>query len=264
MIINGKEIAQKILEEVRAQTPPGVIVRAVTVAPTLATRSYLKIKERAAVEAGMTLEVVSLPDNASIDEVCTAVQAPGADAVIVQLPLPEDLDESYILASIPMSKDADVLSPLAREEGVLLPPVAGAVREILAFANVDSRGKRAVVIGKGVLVGGPVSAYLAKSGALVETYDKDDFAPSVLKNADIIVSGAGVPSLITPEMITEGVVLIDAGTSEQGGEVVGDADPRCASVASVYTPVPGGVGPVSVACLFKNVLELQKGNIRVH
>jgi methylenetetrahydrofolate dehydrogenase (NADP+)/methenyltetrahydrofolate cyclohydrolase len=86
------------------------------------------------------------------------------------------------------------------------------------------------------------------------TKESSDF--SILKSADIVVSGAGVPHLIKPEMLRQGVVLIDAGTSESDGALAGDADPACAEVASVFTPVPGGVGPIAVACLFRNVLRL--------
>lgn len=264
MIIDGRAISRELLARIREENTGGVTVRAITVAPTPATRSYLRIKERAAQEAGMQLDVVQLPDSATTEEVVGAVEAPGAGAVIVQLPLPPHIHEARVLAAIPVEKDADVLSPAARSRA-LVPPVAAAVEEILARATISPKGKRVVVIGKGKLVGEPVAVRLAQQGAHVSSYDERDFTPSVLSDADIVVSGTGVPHLVKPEMLTEGVALIDAGTSEQkpagneGGTVlVGDIDPACAALASVYTPVPGGVGPITVACLFRNVAELAR------
>jgi methylenetetrahydrofolate dehydrogenase (NADP+)/methenyltetrahydrofolate cyclohydrolase len=144
------------------------------------------------------------------------------------------------------------------EEGdtdALLPPVVDAVREILTRSSVNPKGKRAVVVGKGWLVGEPVAAWLRNQGALVTTLGKTD-SLEALKDAEIIVSGAGAPGIIKPEHLSRGAVLIDAGTSESDGSIVGDADPACAQIASVFTAVPGGVGPVAVACLFRNAQKL--------
>lgn len=260
MIIDGRAFANEILAEVKGSISHTAHVRAITVAPTAATLSFLRAKKSAAEKAGMTLEIIQLADDALVDAVVEAVQAPGADAVIVQLPLPEDLDEDYILARIPLSKDADVLSPLAQEESTMIPPVAGAVREILLRAHVEIKGAKCVVVGQGRLVGAPVATWLKKEGAEVLTINDETFdipeSKATLLAADIVVSGAGVPHLIKPDMVKEGVVLIDAGTSEQGGAVVGDIDPSCAARASVFTPVPGGVGPITVACLFRNIAHL--------
>lgn len=272
MVIDGRAIAKEILARVRegveglGRTP---VVRAVAVRPTPATESYLRIKAAKAEEAGMELEVVRLPEEASEEAVKAAVLKGGADAVIVQLPLPEGLYETAILDAIALSLDADVLSRAARErfasgeEGSLAPPVALAVAEILERAGIDPEGKRAVVIGAGKLVGMPVAEWLRRSGAQTTVLVEEDFSggADALKHADIIVSGAGSPRLITPELLSEGVALIDAGTSESGGVIVGDIDPACASIASVYTPVPGGVGPVAVACLYRNVLTLIRGPV---
>ena len=142
-----------------------------------------------------------------------------------------------------------------RGEGIV-PPVAAAVARILVYEGMEIRGKKAAVVGQGKLVGKPVAALLSILGADVTTITKESGDLSVLKDADIVVTGAGVPGLIRPEHLKEDVALIDAGTSESDGAIVGDADPACVEVASVFTPVPGGVGPVAVACLFRNVAEL--------
>ena len=118
-------------------------------------------------------------------------------------------------------------------------------------------GKKVVVIGKGKLVGKPAAEWARKEGAFVEVVDRSIKNPEMIfKKADVLISGAGVPSLITPEKIKDGVLLFDAATSEMSGKLVGDIDPVCAKKAALYTPVPGGIGPLTVALLFKNLLEL--------
>lgn len=259
MIIDGRAMAQDMLAEVRNTVDAlgaSLIMRAVTVSPTPATQSYLRAKARAAETAGIQFEVIEFADDAMTEDVIEAVQRPGANAVIVQLPLPSGIDTDAVLAAIPANADADALTPAVRASGVPVPPVAAAVEEILLQSGVSTVGKSVVVIGKGWLVGEPVATRLAALGAHVQSYDIDTYTPDVLENADIIVSGAGVPHLVKPEMVKEGVVLIDAGTSEANGMLAGDIDPACAPKARVYTPVPGGVGPIAVACLMRNAAQM--------
>lgn len=268
MIIDGRQLATDILNEVRGSVSRTVIVRAIVVAPSPATESYLSIKSARAEEAGMHLEVVRLNEGATPEDITEWVASPGCDAVIVQLPLPSRFDTKSILDAIPVERDADVLSAASYEAfregraGALLPPVVCAVREILARANLSPEGKRAVVVGQGRLVGEPAAAWLRNQGASVEVITRESGDLSLLKDAEIVVSGAGAPGLIKPEHLMRGVALIDAGTSESGGAIVGDADPACVSVAGVFTPVPGGVGPLAVACLFRNVAELLASPLR--
>lgn len=271
MIVDGRTVAADILKDtkervVRLRVTP--IVRAVTCAPSPATISYLKIKAARAEDAGMRLEVVRLADDASKDALLEAVRKPGAHAVIVQLPLPPHLDTKEIVNAIPIEKDADVLSARAYEafeinaDASVLPPVVEAIREVLARTQVNVSGKEVVVVGQGKLVGLPAAHWLAFSGAHVQVITRDMNAHERLRLADIIVSGAGSPGVITPDDLKEGVVLIDAGTSESGGQVVGDADPACAEKAHVFTPVPGGMGPIAVACLFRNVVTLLERSLQ--
>ncbi len=262
MSIDGRSIAAEILMDVKKRmqrlgvTP---VVRAVTCAPSPATLSYLRIKSARASDAGMRLEVVTMSQDATEEELINAVSMPGAHAVIVQLPLPSRLDAARVVNAIPVAQDADVLSAEAYQKyqmGGVRPPVVEAVAEILTRTNTPVAGRTAVVVGQGKLVGLPVAEFLEQTGALVHILTRDSEDMSALLTADIVVSGAGSPHLITPEMVQEGVVLIDAGTSESGGALVGDMDPACTDKAGVFTPVPGGVGPVAVACLFRNVAEL--------
>lgn len=266
MIVDGRQLAKEVLESAheraaRLAAPPTVQVFVAN--ETAATKSYLSIKKRRAAEAGCTLSVEHFPETVTTEELCAAVRAASADAVLVQLPLPSALDTERVCNAIPVEKDADVLSALSRSvfsagaAGALLPPVVSAVEKILAQALVTVRGARVVVVGEGFLVGKPVAAWLRQEGALVRVAtNKTNNLAEMLRSADIVVSGAGVPNLLTPDALKDGVVLIDAGTAESSGKIVGDARPDCAEKAAVFTPVPGGVGPLAVACLFENAVLL--------
>jgi methylenetetrahydrofolate dehydrogenase (NADP+)/methenyltetrahydrofolate cyclohydrolase len=218
-------------------------------------------------------EIVRMSENTNTTELVAAVRSTDADAIIVQLPLPADVDMKEVCDAIPVEKDADVLSCTARENfekgevGALLPPVIGAVREIFEKNSLEIRDKRTVVVGEGFLVGAPVAVWLTQQGARVNIIDTPaSFAGArvTLAQADIIIAGAGSPHLIKPEMVKEGVVLIDAGTSESGGIIVGDADLACALRCSLFTPVPGGIGPLAVAFLFENAVTLAEKTAKTH
>ena len=257
MIIDGRAIAKEILARAKARADKLTrrpLVVAFTSSDTTATRSYLAIKTKKAEEAGCIFE--TRPLGANVDD---------ADAVIVQLPVPVGVNQKEVCDAIPASKDADVLSSAARARfepmdlryPYMLPPVVGAVKKILEYGKVNVEGKKAVVIGDGWLVGNPCAVWLKQQGADVGviTLESRNLAAS-LRNADIIISGAGSPHLIKPEMLKQDAVLIDAGTSESNGMLAGDASPSCAAKCSLFTPVPGGVGPLAVACLFENAVTL--------
>lgn len=255
MIIDGSALAKEILAHAKARAlklarPPLVV--ALTASDTPATRSYLKIKGMRAADAGCTLEVRAL-----------GAPSADADAIIIQLPVPTGVNQKEVCDAIPLEKDADVLSSSAREKfenkenRALLPPVVGAIREIFAYGSVNPKKKRVVVIGNGWLVGNPATTWMKQQGADVEVVtSKTENLTVTLRIADIIISGAGSPHFIKPEMLKKGVVLIDAGTSESNGTLAGDADPACASKSALFTPVPGGIGPIAVACLFDNAVTL--------
>ena len=259
MIVDGRMLAGEMLARVKARAerlshPPRVL--AVVANDTPATKSYLSIKQKRASDAGCVLEVRHIKSSLRPYDIID--MSKDEDAVIVQLPLSEGMDTKAILDSIPVEKDADVLSSAARAEGTLLPPVVSAVKKILEFGNVELKGKKAVVVGAGFLVGEPVAAWFKQQGADVTVVSRSNFdgARATLAQADIVVSGAGSPHFIKPEMLKDGVVLIDAGTSESDGTLAGDADPACADKCSLFPPVPGGVGPLAVACLFDNAVTL--------
>jgi methylenetetrahydrofolate dehydrogenase (NADP+)/methenyltetrahydrofolate cyclohydrolase len=262
--VDGKKIAGEIVESLareRATLPVVVKLGVLMSRGDLATDSFVRIKERTA----QKLDVVVVREELNLEAgTKTALQAlerlcASTDGVIVQLPLPERTDTDAVLAALPGEKDVDGIgknaTPLVR------PPVVEAIAEVFSRAGVAAANKWAVVVGAGRLVGLPAAQFLRSLGAEVSVITNTHGTLAELEDADIVVLGAGSSGLVRPEMLKEGVVLIDAGTSEAGGRMVGDAIPECANKASVFTPVPGGVGPIAVAMIFKNLFALvRQGN----
>lgn len=262
MFVNGKEIAEDIYNELapkfKALARPaklGIVV--VGNNPVIA--SFVRIKERSAARLGVPMMRIDLPETASENDIVDALKNLSAttDAVIPQLPFPKGIDTNRVLASVRNENDVDALNPnVKEEERIVHAPVALAVIEILRRSNVEIRGSRTIVVGEGRLVGKPAAWLLKSLGANVSVFSLEQGSIEDLKDADIVVSGAGNPGFIKPEHIKEGAALIDAGTSELNKKIAGDIDPACAAKASVFTPVPGGVGPVAVAMIFRNLLTL--------
>jgi methylenetetrahydrofolate dehydrogenase (NADP+)/methenyltetrahydrofolate cyclohydrolase len=262
MILDGKAIANDIYEELAPkyerlgrQVRLGIVV--VGEDPVIA--SFVRIKERAGARLGVEFVKMELPESATTEEVLAAIKLSidTCDAVIPQLPMPKHIDFERVLAAIPPEKDVDALNHTTTiDKRIVYEPVALAVLELLERGGVDVRGKHAIVVGSGRLVGAPVARMLKERGANVETVTRRHGSLEYIKMADIIVSGTGVSGIIKPDMIKEGVALIDAGTSELGKKVVGDVDPSCAPKCAVFTPVPGGVGPVAVAMIYRNLFAL--------
>lgn len=260
MIIEGRTIAESVYARLpKKALKLGIIVGEAS--PVI--DSFVKIKQRAAERLGVELVREELAADAATTDAVAAVIALAAktDGIIVQLPLPQRINVEEVLAAIPPEKDVDGIS----SSPIVRPPVAEAVKEILEFAHVDVKGKKAIVVGSGRLVGKPCASLLTELGASVTVLTHGD-SMDALKDADIVVLGAGETGLVQPKHLKDGVVLIDAGTSDspagEGGSasrrIAGDADPACAEKAFVFTPVPGGVGPVAVAMIFKNLFELAK------
>lgn len=262
MIVNGRAIAEDILNDLKRKidasgTSPHLTV--FTYDPDFATNKYLTLKHKKAESVGITMQVVEFGRGTSTDEVCERVKSvlQTTNGVILQLPFPSHIDVDAVLSTIPNTHDVDALNP--EEFPLVHSPVVGACEEILDRHKVRVAGKKVLVIGKGRLVGIPAAAWFRLVGGEVEVIDKNvrDISSQSL-HADIILLGVGRSRLLTPEMIQEGAVIIDAGTSEEGGELRGDADPRCADKASLFTPVPGGVGPITIAMLLRNLVTLTK------
>ena len=273
MVIDGKKIALEIRETLRSAIrafPMSLELDIVVVGKNPVIENFVGIKKRIGADLGVRVNEHRFPEvittMALREAILNIAQNNESHGLIVQLPLPETIDAQSILDAVPLSKDVDMLSTksiaaFACGEAIILPPVAGAIQEILERAKVTVSGKEALVLGHGRLVGIPVSILLRHNGAHVTVIDKEisDLKIHTLE-ADIIISGVGKSGLIRPDMITPHTTLIDAGTSEAGGRIVGDAHPSCKDVAEVFTPVPGGVGPIAVVMIFKNLCILARKN----
>lgn len=236
MIVDGKKIAEEIIAGL-GRSLQGRRLGIVMGPPDAATESFIKIKSRVAERLGVETARFT-PERFEETFAC--------DGIIVQLPLP---GAEQLIETLPPEKDVDALGP----HPLVRPPVAEAMSEIFGRCGVAVAGKKAAVVGAGRLVGAPAAQLLRDLRADVSTVTSTHGSLQELADADIVVLGAGEPGLVKSEMLKPGVVLIDAGTSEAGGKLRGDADPACANVASVFTPVPGGVGPIAVAMIFKNL-----------
>lgn len=261
MTVDGKIIAAELLEQTAKDTKtlPPLTLAAITCAPDFATQRYLEMKRKKAQSVGITVDVIELPATITTDDMIAHIHAiaNNVSGVVVQLPLPEQIDTKLVLQSIPPAKDPDVFC-YGEKRDRLLPPVVGAINEISLRHNIVWKNKRVVVLGQGTLVGKPAARYARKQGARVRVYDKDTLDVSSLKTADIIVSGIGQSHMLRADMVKSGVILFDAGTSEDGGELVGDMHPEIHEVSKLYTPVPGGIGPVTIAYLLKNLVTLNQ------
>lgn len=249
-MVDGRALAAGRTDELkveRAQFGPlslGIVV----MQEDAVTASFLRIKSRTA--AALDIEVRYVP---------TLEDALRYDGVILQLPLPPEKNPELERNRIPPEKDVDILSDAAYEKFVQgaypPPPVPRAMDYIMKSCDISYRNKHVVVVGQGRLVGKPAAELFRQRGAQVTVLERgDELAP--VRDADIVVLGAGEPGLLQPDMVRDGVVILDAGTSESSGKVVGDADPRCAEKASLMTPTPGGVGPLAVVEIFANLFEL--------
>jgi len=262
MIVDGKAIAEDMYQALsarRAKYAQPLKLGILVVGANPVIESFVRIKTRSAERLSIQMVRVDLPAESATEFVVNEVKrfAPTVDALIAQLPVPKSVDTNAALAAIPLDKDVDALNPsVAEDEHPVFAPVALAVVEILQRSRVKIEGARAVVIGNGRLVGAPSAVLLKRLGAQVSMFTLQQGSIDDLKNADIVVCGAGNPGFIKPEHIKLGAAIVDAGASESKGRVVGDADPACATKASVFTPVPGGVGPVAVAMIFRNLFDL--------
>lgn len=260
MVVDGKALAEEIKKDLRSKIKDRSLhLVVVWVGEDPVSEKYVERKRKMGVDLG--IEVTAREYSADIAEADLAEEMgklaidKNVNGIIVQLPLPRHISEQNILDLIPPEKDVDALG----SEAKVLSPTVGAIKEILERNKIDLKNKKVVVVGNGRLVGRPASIWLTQEGADVEVIDIETKNPDeILRQADIIISGVGKSDLITPDKIKDGVVLIDAGTSESLGQIVGDANPACADKCSLFTPVPGGVGPLTVVMLFRNLLELNK------
>lgn len=270
--IDGKKIRDEVLENVRNEVKKLSFIPVfcdVLVGNDPASRQYVKMKANTATSVGIKFHNASFSDSITTEELIEQIkilnQIENMSGIIVQLPLPPHLDRQRILDSIDSELDVDCLGSIASEkfynnENHIGFPTAVACMAILDSLGLELKDKNITVLGQGNLVGKPVAALIKFRGLNPSIVTRStENKESTIKNADIIVSGIGHGKYITGDMIKQGAILIDAGTSESNGGIVGDVDLESVKdIASFVSPVPGGVGPVTVAILLQNVLAVAK------
>ncbi len=271
MVIDGKDIAQNIVARLKAHPRPNKFFGAVLVGDDPASANFLKQKEKIARELGVEFRLYQLPVTITTDELRAEIGRlagpQNCGGFIVQLPLPENINRHYVLNAIPKEKDVDFLSEAAlggfyTGRSRALPPSAGTVEEILKLEKRNLRDLTVVMVGAGFLIGKPVGFWLQNRVAeliVLDSQVKDLHAR--LREADIVISGAGVNGLFSAADLKDGAVVIDFGFSRNAeGKIAGDFNPHGADEKNIdYTKTPGGTGPVLVAKLFENFYLLDKG-----
>lgn len=274
-IIDGRKIKDEILEEIKKEVlslPFSPIFCDILIGDDPVSSSYVRIKSKLAESVEIKFRTVYFPSTVSTEEVINEIEnlnkVPSMCGVIIQLPIPIHLDKIRILDSINPILDVDCLGSINSEnfynnKGSIGYPTALACIKILDSLGVDLSDKKIIILGRGSLVGLPVAHLLNSRGLnVVSINTKTENQEFLIKDADVIISAIGKSKYIKGDMVKEGVILIDAGTSEDNGALSGDIDIESVmGIASYVSPTPGGVGPVTVAMLLKNVLQVAKQKI---
>lgn len=280
-IISGKEVSQKVKGEVRekalALKAKGIDVglAVVIVGDNPASRVYVNSKKKACEEVGFNSYEYALPEETTQQELLDLVEELNNDekvnGILVQLPLPKQIDENAIINAISPDKDVDAFHPfnvgkIMIGEYAFLPCTPAGIMELIDSTGVEIAGKSCVVIGRSNIVGKPMSMLLLhRSGTVTVCHSKTKNLKEICQNADILVAAVGRPNFVTGDMVKEGAVVIDVGINRmEDGKLCGDVNfAEAEKKASYITPVPGGVGPMTIAMLMKNTLTaaMIKNNI---
>ncbi len=276
-LLSGKDLSVKIRQGIKEEiendyikmgkNPPTLAV--VLVGNNPASEIYVKNKEIACSEVGMLSKTIKLPENSTLEEIKAVINglnnAPEINGILVQLPLPNKDFEAEVIESISPNKDVDALTlinkgKLASNLGKIAPCTPSGIIDLLNETKTEIAGKNAVVIGRSQLVGRPVATMLTNLDATVTIcHSKTQNLKEICKNADILIVAIGKPKFITAEYIKDGACVVDVGINRVNGKVVGDVDPEGTEKLSGFlTPVPGGVGPMTITELLKNTLILAK------
>ena len=271
-ILDGKKLSEKILRDIKKKIKSRhskLRLAVILVGENPVSKVFINQKKKACEGIGVDFKLFKFPAKIGILEfrkkIENIIKNPINSGLIIQLPLPKKFIPEEFLNLIPEEKDIDVLSEKSLGkfyQGTLkiLPPTVNGILRLFKTYKIKLRGKNIVIVGAGRLVGFPLAIQLLKEKAtlsVLNEFTKD--TPSFTKKADILISGVGKPNLVKGKMVKKGVIVIDAGTTIERGKLVGDADFKSVSKkASYITPVPGGVGPMTVACLLENLVKLNK------
>ncbi len=269
--MDGKALSAKvrgeILEKARALTAagtrPGLAV--ILVGEDPASQVYVRNKEKACAECGFYSEKYVLPAETSQQALLELVEElgrnPSIHGILCQLPLPAHISEQAVIAAIPPEKDVDAFHPanvghIMIGDFDFLPCTPAGVMELLDAYGIDPKGKRCVVIGRSNIVGKPMAMLLLhRHGTVTICHSRTQGLADICREADILVAAVGRAHFVTPDMVKPGAAVIDVGMNRVDGKLCGDVDPAAAAVAGYLTPVPGGVGPMTITMLMKNTLR---------
>lgn len=274
--IDGKAIAAAVREELKAQVAamtaagntPGLAV--ILVGNDPASRVYVSNKEKACADVGIRSEEFTLPEDTTQEQLLALVEELNGRAdihgILCQLPLPAHLDDKAVIAAIAPEKDVDAfhaanVGHIMIGDYTFLPCTPAGVMELLHRSGIEVAGKNCVVIGRSNIVGKPMAMLLLHENATVTIcHSRTQNLKEVCRGADILVAAVGRPKFVTPDMVKEGAAVIDVGINrDENGKLCGDVDPAVDAVAGWLTPVPGGVGPMTIAMLLKNTVTAAAG-----
>ena len=274
-IIDGKVISASVKErvktEVSALKEKGITVglAVIIVGEDPASKVYVANKKKACENLGIISEEYALPETTTNEELLALIEElnnkPSINGILCQLPLPRHLDEKLIINSIDPEKDVDAFHPfnvgkIMIGDFYFLPCTPAGVMEMLKYENIEVEGKNCVVIGRSNIVGKPMNMLLLhQNGTVTVCHSKTKNLKEICRNADILVAAVGRPKFVTEDMVKEGAVVIDVGINRVDGKLCGDVDfENVKNKASAITPVPGGVGPMTIAMLMQNTLTAAK------
>ncbi|MBD3251565.1 bifunctional 5,10-methylene-tetrahydrofolate dehydrogenase/5,10-methylene-tetrahydrofolate cyclohydrolase [Candidatus Uhrbacteria bacterium] len=267
--IDGRALAKQIREQVKAQIEPLQItpkLGVMLVGDDPASHLYVSLKEKAAAEVGILTDVRKLSAEKTDEEIMRVIMEwnddPEVHGVLVQLPLPEGHDTERIIAEIDPKKDVDGFHPtnierLMKDASTILSPVHAAVVHLLGATGFDPTHKSATILANSDTFAEPLAHILQKAGMITAMMDPRVLDTELLKSSDVIVSAIGRTKFIGPDLVKPGAVIIDVGiTKQEDGKIYGDADQQALETTEGWvSPVPGGVGPMTIALLLKNVTE---------
>jgi methylenetetrahydrofolate dehydrogenase (NADP+) / methenyltetrahydrofolate cyclohydrolase len=266
-LMSGTDLAARIRAEVAEEVKElGEIgLATVQVGEDPASTIYLRRKHEAAAGAGISSVDRKLPADVSEEELVGVVQElnddDSIDGILVQLPLPGELDEARVIVAVDPLKDVDGFHPFNAGQLYLgrpthIPATPLGIMALLAEHRIELEGARAVVVGRSDIVGKPIAHLLLQSNATVTIcHSRTEELERHTLDADVLVVAAGVPGIVSPEMVKSGATVVDVGINRTDAGIVGDVDPGAAARAGHMTPVPGGVGPMTIAMLLRNTLR---------
>ena len=274
-IIDGKVISASVKERVKAEVSAlkekGITVglAVIIVGEDPASKVYVSNKKKACENLGIISEEYALPENTTNEELLALIEElnnkPSINGILCQLPLPRHLDEKLIINSIDPEKDVDAFHPfnvgkIMIGDFYFLPCTPAGVMEMLKYENIEVEGKTCVVIGRSNIVGKPMNMLLLhQNGTVTVCHSKTKNLKEICRNADILVAAVGRPKFVTEDMVKKGAVVIDVGINRVDGKLCGDVDfDNVKNKVSAITPVPGGVGPMTIAMLMQNTLTAAK------